>query len=152
VAFFWRTHHSREGGITINKDDWLLLAIGSQIQPIQIQKTLFKFSKEARVPSREQFAFRPHMWGPYSSELSAEIGRLREAGLVESHPTGRGWDTYSLTDMGIERAQSLRRVASEALSNLDNIREWVTSRQFAKLLKDVYTDYPTYATQSVFTE
>ena len=137
----------------MNKGDWLLLAIGSQIQPIQIQKTLFKFSQEVSVPSREQFAFRPYMWGPYSSELSAEIGRLREAGLVESQPTGRGWDTYSLTDMGIERAQSLRRVASEALSNqLDNIREWVTSRQFAKLLKDVYTDCPTYATQSGFME
>ena len=137
----------------MNKDGWLLLAIGSQIQPIQIQKTLFKFSQEAGVPSCEQFAFRPYMWGPYSSELSVEIGGLRKAGLVESHPTGRGWDTYSLTDMGIERAQSLRREASEDLTNqLDNIREWVTSRQFAKLLKDVYTDYPNYATQSVFTE
>ncbi|MBI4339707.1 MAG: hypothetical protein HY680_07105 [Chloroflexi bacterium] len=137
----------------MEKRDWLLLIIGSEIQPIQVQKALFKLAKEAGVPPAEAYEFTPYNWGPCSFEIYDDLQALREEGLIEAVPTARGWSVYRTTKEGCRLASALRGNADLAmLQRVDTLREWVTTRPFEQLLKDVYRDYPEYATQSMFVE
>lgn len=136
----------------MEKRDWLLLVIQNEIQPIQIQKALFKFAKEAGAPPAEVYEFTPYNWGPCSFEIYDDLKALRDERLVEAVPTSRGWSIYRTTEGGLHLADTLRKQANPSLLNsMDTIREWVAARPFEVLLKDVYNDYPDYATQSMFT-
>jgi uncharacterized protein YwgA len=135
----------------MNKEDWLLMTIDSYIEPIQLQKTLFRFAKEARAPVRQRYSFVPYNWGPCSRDIYQDLEQLRQKGLVEFVPTGRGWNAYRLTTTGEERAGELRRKANASLlRRLRAARKWVTERPFNTLLRDVYSRYPRYATKSLF--
>ena len=138
----------------MTEHDWLLLVIGDEIQPIQIQKAMFKFAKESGVPSDQAYEFVPYNWGPCSFEIYDALGVLREEGLIDSVPSGRGWNLYRLNQEGRARADTLRAELQKSdprpLQALDTIRTWVTSRGFATLLRDVYAEYPKYTTASMF--
>ena len=135
----------------MSKRDWLLIAIGSYIEPIQVQKTLFKFAKEAGAPVSERYRFIAYNWGPCSMQIYKDLEQVREEGLVEFVRTGRGWSAYRLTEAGEEAVRQLRNAASTALlQRLDEIKDWVAERPFGKLLRDVYADYPRYARRSLF--
>ena len=135
----------------MEKHDWLLLAIGDQIEPIQLQKTLFKFAMESGAPVDELYQFCPYNWGPYSSEIYDGLAEMREKGLVEFMPSGRGWNLYRLVKAGEKRQRMLRKDAgSRLLKKLDNARKYVTSRDFETLLSDIYKDYPDFATETLF--
>ena len=135
----------------MKKSQWLLLAIEETVQPIQLQKILFKFAKESGVPDEETYKFSPYDWGPCSFEIYADLEEARNDGLVEAVPSGRGWNMYRLTRLGASAAAAVRKRADkELIRSLHGIREWVTSRDFQTLLRDVYEAYPEYATQSLF--
>ena len=138
----------------MGKRDWLLLAIGDALQPIQIQKTMFKFAEESGAPEGETYEFVPYNWGPCSFEIYDDLGATREEGLVEAVPSGRGWNSYRLTARGRSKADSFRAEQQESnptlLRELDTKRAWVIRRGFTALLKDVYKDYPSYTTASLF--
>lgn len=135
----------------VRKRDWLILAIADRMQPIQVQKTLFKFAKESGIPKRQQYSFQPYDWGPCSFEIYDDLRVLQDENLIETVPSGRGWNSYKLTDAGQEQAESVRsRANSELLERLSSIRNWIKSRGFSELLQDVYEQYPDYATQSLF--
>ena len=137
----------------MRREDWLLLVIGDTIEPIQIQKALFKFARETKVAKRETYSFSPYDWGPCSFEIYSDLGSLRDKGLIEAFPSGRGWSKYRLTEAGKDGAKKMRSKARGTLADdLARIREWVTSRSFPQLLKDVYEQYPGYATNSLFTK
>lgn len=134
----------------MEKREWLLLAVGERIEPIQLQKTLFKFAKESGVSSAEAYEFVPYNWGPCSFEIYEDLANLRAEGLVEAVPSGRGWNVYRVTELGRVKSYALREQAVASLVNaLDEVRSWVASRNFETLLKDVYKQYPTYATESL---
>ena len=131
--------------------DWLLLVIGDQLEPIQIQKALFKFSKESGADTNELYQFEPYNWGPCSFDVYSDLSDLREQGLIDAVPSGRGWSFYSQTDIGRRLSAELRERASPPLlASLDQIRQFVTDRPFEALLRDVYSDYPEYAAKSLF--
>jgi DNA-binding PadR family transcriptional regulator len=135
----------------MNRRDWLLLAVGDYIEPIQLQKTMFKFAKEAGAPAAECYEFRPYNWGPMASDIYPDLGELRAAGLIEYVQGGTGWNAYKLTAKGEEQAERLRRRAPIGLvSELDSKRAWVKRRRFRRLLRDVYKDYPEFAKDSLF--
>jgi len=137
----------------MEKHDWLLLAIGDKIEPIQLQKTLFKFAKESGAPEQELYTFIPYNWGPCSLEIYDDLGQLRDEGLVEFVPSGRGWNFYHLTKTGVEKADKLRKEAKHTfLKKLEAARSYVTSRDFETLLSDVYKEYPDFASESLFEE
>ena len=137
----------------MEKRDWLLLAIGDTIQPIQIQKTMFKFAKESGAPGDELYDFKPYNWGPCGFEIYDDIAVLRKEGLVETVRSGRGWSMYRLTEEGRENAEQIRSESNrDHIQHLDATREWVIRRNFEQLLRDVYKDYPDYATESLFME
>jgi len=135
----------------MNRRDWLLIALGDRLEPIQVQKTLFKFAEEAGAPEGERYEFVPYNWGPCSFAIYNDLAELREEGLVEFQPSGRGWNMYHVTAKGAELAQELRQRADpDTLGRLDDIRDYVTSRSFDTLLRDVYADYPKSAERSLF--
>ena len=138
----------------MTRRDWLLLTIGENIEPIQIQKTMFKFAKESGASEGETYEFAAYNWGPCSFKIYDDLGGMREEGLIEALPTGRGWSRYRLTPEGFSQADSLREkqrgLNPKVLQALDTIRAWVTSRGFETLLNDVYSVYPEYTTASLF--
>ena len=135
----------------MKKRDWLLLAIGDQMQPIQIQKTLFKFARESGIPKKGAYRFVPYDWGPCSFEIYDDLGELRELGLIETIPSGRGWNSYQMTPKGKIAAEELKgKAKSDPVAKLEDIRDWVKSRSFSNLLKDLYAEYPEFATESLF--
>ncbi len=135
----------------MTKKDWLLIALGERLEPIQVQKTLFKFSEESGADESERYDFEPYNWGPCSFDIYDDLAELREEGLVEFQPSGRGWNVYRVTEKGTQAALELRdSVDSDLVSTMDDIREYVTSRSYSKLLKDVYSDYPNSAERSLF--
>ena len=135
----------------MNKSDWLLLAIGERMEPIQIQKAMFKFGQETQVPKTEAYQFEPYNWGPCSFEIYEDLRWLLGEGKIESAPTGWGWNLYRLTALGHQEADEIRAMADKSLvTKLDERRKWVVSRNFGTLLRDVYEQYPDYATESIF--
>jgi len=137
----------------MNREEWLLIAIGDGIEPIQLQKTMFKFAKESGVPKGEAYSFVPYSWGPCSFEIYDDLGTLREQGKIEALPSGRGWNLYRLAPAGEKTAKKLRDSAHKnRLGKLDEIRDWVKSRTFRQLLSEVYAQYPEFATNSRFTK
>ena len=135
----------------MEKRDWLLLAIGDNIQPIQIQKTMFKFAKESGASESDIYKFEPYNWGPCSFEIYDDLSTLRLEGLLETLRSGRGWSMYGLTEEGRARVEQVRMESNQDhLKALDAKRDWVVSRNFEQLLRDVYDEYPKYATQSMF--
>lgn len=135
----------------MTKIDWLLLTIGDYIEPIQVQKTLFKFAKESSVPKAEQYRFVAYNWGPCAKAIYPDLGDLRAQGLIEAIPTGQGWSAYRLSQIGEERVAQLRRAApSHLVKALAEKRKWVTRLPFRQLLKEVYSEYPDYAKRSLF--
>ncbi len=122
----------------MRKRDWLLIALGERLEPIQVQKTLFKFAEESGADDSERYDFEPYNWGPCSFEIYDDLGELREEQLVEFEPSGRGWNAYRVTDKGVQVAQGLREKAdSDLVDRMDDIRDYVTSRSFGRLLRDV---------------
>lgn len=135
----------------MRQKDWLLLAIGDYIEPIQLQKTLFKFAREAPVPINQRYGFVPHNWGPMAKQVYPDLERLQAEGLVEVKPTGEGWSGYSLTAEGLDSALRFRNEApSELVEAIDEKRAWVLDRPFRRLLRDVYGQYPEMAKKSLF--
>jgi len=135
----------------LRKRDWLLLSITDRMEPIQIQKTLFKFAMESDAPNEEKYDFVPYNWGPCSFDIYPDLERLRAEGLIELEASGRGWDAYKPTTQGLEQMDKLRQTASaNVLLEIDAAREYVRSRGFKKLLSDVYKQYPDFATKSLF--
>ena len=135
----------------VRRKDWLLLALGERIEPIQLQKTLFKFAQESGAPEKETYTFQPYNWGPCSFKVYDDLSALREAGLVEFEPSGRGWNAYRVTGRGKEQITKLvHRADPRLLRKLEEARHYVTTRGFARLLEDVYEQYPEYASQSLF--
>lgn len=134
----------------MRKIDWLLLAVGTRIDPIQLQKTLFKFAQETPIPEAQKYQFIPYNWGPCATQIYPDLASLREKGYVEYEPNG-DWNAYRVTDRGRQLAERLRETAvQDVVRQLDEKREWVTSRSFTQLLRDVYSDYPDYAERSLF--
>jgi hypothetical protein len=137
----------------MDKSDWLLLAIGEKMEPIQVQKAMFKFGKESHVPEAEAYQFEPYNWGPCSFEIYDDLRSLRGQKKIDCVPTGSGWNLYRLTELGHQEADKIRAIADKDLLNqLDEKRTWVVSRTFSKLLQDVYQQYPDYATESIFVD
>ncbi len=143
----------------LDRPDWLLLlldrdALGAsgpeELDPVRIQKGTFLLSK--RGPARELYDFSPYDWGPFSSAIYADLAALARQGYLSEHAVpGRTWSTYRVTSRGHERAAGIAtQIGPGAVGWLRQAREFLTTRSFAQLLRDVYAMYPDYAVNSRF--
>jgi len=146
-------------GPALDRSDWLLLLLDraaleaqgpEELDPVRIQKGIFVLSK--RGPARDLYDFQAYDWGPFSSAIYADLSALTRRGyLSEEKVPGRTWSTYRVTARGHQRATAAAaRVGQIATAWLRQTREFLTTRSFAQLLRDVYAMYPEYAVNSRF--
>jgi uncharacterized protein YwgA len=146
-------------GSAVDRSDWLLLlldrdALGAtapdELDPVRIQKGMFLLSR--RGPARNLYDFQAYDWGPFSPAIYADLASLARQGyLIEEKVPGRTWSTYRITPRGHERAAALAaQMRAEDVAWLRQAREFLTTRSFAQLLRDVYALYPDMAVNSRF--
>lgn len=141
----------------MTRRDWLLLLFALKgapqgLDPVRIQKCMFLFAQEGGVDPGESYSFRPYHYGPMSPEIYGDLEHLESAGLIngESVP-GYSWKRYRATRAGIEAAREFRNQAdTKAIKKLHQIKVGLSQKTFSTLLRDIYSEYPEYATRSVF--
>jgi len=144
--------------VKLKRSAWLLLLlydpeseIPHSLDPIRIQKAMFYFAQQASVPDSEKYEFVPYHYGPCSFAIYRDIDALVAAGLVGPVPViGQAWSKYRLTEAGIERAKNLSTNAdAQPMKVCSSARERVLRHSFRSLLREVYEQYPQFATKSV---
>jgi uncharacterized protein YwgA len=138
--------------------DWLILLLGFKgadgpaLDPVRVQKGMFLFAQESGAGEAERYSFEPYNYGPYSFELRDDLRHLVAEGLAEAQPVpGYTWNKYKLTAAGMERAQAVRDGSQRELAKkVFQIKQRITGKSFNALLRDVYDDYPEFASNSIF--
>lgn len=135
---------------------WLaaVLAAGTPdrtLDPVRIQKAMFLLSEEGPAPLKHLYEFQPYHFGPCSFDLYRDLDALEAEGVVKSDvPPGQTWKIYELTEKGQEVGRAALASAGAAeRSAVQSTMDFVLTRSFRRLLKDVYAKYPEYATKSV---
>lgn len=133
----------------------LLIASGStgsyQLDSIRLMKGAFLASQRGDDSWRGLFDFRPYDYGPFDASVYRARDSLIARGYLRSLTESR-YDTYELTDAGRARVAELEHEEGTAATAwLRHMGEYVTSRSFGQLLREVYAAYPAYAERSVFT-
>ena len=137
--------------------DWLLLFIAekpdnkeAKLDPIRIMKGMFYFTNKSNIPSI--YEFEPYHLGPVSFSIYDDLDTLIETGYVTTEDVpGETWKNYLVTEAGLSQAQELKsQTNAESLDILREQKNLVSSLGFIDLLKKVYKEYPTYASESIF--
>ena len=140
--------------------DWPLVlidrdALGTSgpdtLDPVRVQKALFLMTM--RGPRRNIYDdFRPYNWGPYSSALEGDLQLLVRSGCLNTeYQPGRSWARYRPTEVGHGRAiATAQELGLATVEWLGQARQFVTTRDFSTLLRDVYAEFPDFATASLF--
>ena len=146
----------------MDRRDWLLLFLAlplpnhptpPALDPLRVMKGMFLLAQGADLPHAQAYQFLPYLYGPCSFEIYHDLDGLVAAGLVAAEqPWGRSWHLYTPTAHGHREAEHLRgQVPRAALDTLREIKQYVAFTPYRRLLRDVYRQYPEYATQSVLT-
>ena len=140
--------------------DSTLLAIGfakDDLQPVQLQKTLFLFAKrtpERALPKAATYDFVPYDYGPFSADVYQDAEELEKIGLITiSRPPVSRYKRYRLTDAGEARKQVLlNEESNDVLDFLRRIVEFTQALSFNQLVSAIYRDFPEMRENSVFKE
>jgi uncharacterized protein len=119
---------------------------------LRMQKGVFLLAMRGRPDWRQSFEFTPYDWGPYSFDLASTIESLLAQGLLakEAFP-GRRYSRYRTTQAGERLIEELTAGSpADERTFICATRKYVTSRPFARLLREVYKAYPAYAVNSRF--
>jgi uncharacterized protein YwgA len=118
---------------------------------IRMQKAVFMLVQRGPQPWRELYDYRPYNWGPYSSALNGDLGRLANESLVVTREGNSRYPAYVASPEGENHAKELLQALSpEEKRFVSAIRHYVTTRSFPQLLREVYAAYPDFATKSQF--
>ena len=122
-----------------------------RLDRIRMQKGVFLLVMRGSAAWRSLYSFRPYHWGPYCSDLVADLRNLIDDGrLVDDSNAVSSYGTYRTTLLGEETIE-LYDFAERELEYIGRVRSYVISQSFNDLLRGVYKAYPDYATNSVFT-
>lgn len=137
----------------VGRDDLLLLmAKGAEegtypFDAIRTMKSSFIVSQRGLTEWRDLFDFRPYDYGPFDASVYRSRDSLVAQGLLEVRPGN--YDATCLTDAGQARVQELEGQLGPSADWLKQIGRWASSRSFAQLLREVYTEYPDFADRSI---
>lgn len=143
----------------MTRRDWLMLLLGFRgegrsvaLDPVRVQKGMFLLAQEGGLPKAQRYDFEPYHYGPYSFKLRNELDALVDQGLVGTKEVpGYSWRRYHLTVRGLEVARVILDSADDdVVSKVRAIKKRVTGADFNNLLRDLYDEYPDYATRSIF--
>lgn len=117
-----------------------------------MQKGVFLLAERGPTSWNQLFAFTPYDWGPYSFDLASTVENLVAGGLLSKEPfPGRRHMRYRTTLAGERLIQELAdEVTPEERGFVQATRAYVSSRSFARLLREVYKAYPAFAVNSRF--
>ena len=105
---------------------------GASSKSVQGRTSLQKQIYFLSVLANEDFGFRPHYYGPYSSHVSTSLSALVEANLVEETRIGYGMATafgevvrydYRLSESGRDVVEQRPEVVSPYREYLDKIHD-----------------------------
>lgn len=117
---------------------------------VRMQKAIFLLIQRGPAAWRSAYTYRPYNWGPYCGDLSHDVNRLIESGVIRlSHADGATYGRYQLTEAGEAVADDIwATLGPEEQDFLSVVRSYVTHKDFNGLLREVYKEYPEYATKS----
>jgi uncharacterized protein len=120
---------------------------------IRIQKAMFLLTQRGSSGWRDLYEYKPYNWGPYSSQLASDMDSMVREGLVEEEEVSSSRQpSYGATAAGEARAATTWSALQNAERDfVRSVRSYVTSRSFTQLLREVYAEYPEFATASYFT-
>lgn len=123
------------------REDWTLLAITFSrrgLAPIQMQRSLHLL-REAfpRELGPDFYEFRSINSGQFSQEIYSDAQALASQGVVAIEVSEReGWQHYSATAAGIERARQLESLLRPPVVHyLRRVVEWASTRTFDQLVR-----------------
>jgi len=144
----------------MDRASWLLLFLTDPqrrgqpvkaLEPLRIMKGMFLVSQRGKGDLSDLYEFHAYDYGPFTADVYRDLDDLALAGLVaqEAMP-GRSWRTYRPTIDGLDLSARLaERVSHDDLSTLTNAYQFVETRGFLPLLRDIYAEYPEYAVNTV---
>ena len=119
---------------------------------IRVQKAVFLLTQRGSQSWRSLYFYKPYNSGPYSVQLAFDMNLMASMGLVET--TDAPWSQYpryQTTPAGEAQAQVIwASMNPPEMSFIRSVRSYVTSRSFTDLLREVYAEYPEFATASYF--
>jgi uncharacterized protein len=118
---------------------------------IRLQKAVFLLGHGSARWSM-LYPYRPYNWGPYSSLLARDTDLLIGRGLLAVTPrSGNRYGSYVPTTVGAKMAdEAWGGIWPEEQRFVRAVRAFVTGRSFDRLLRDVYSAFPEFATESLF--
>lgn len=119
---------------------------------IRVQKAVFLLTQRGNPNWRELYDYRPYNWGPYSSQLAADMDTLVGQGLAEVvEVPGSRYGAYRTTAEGEAAATSAWSALQQTERDfIRSVRRYVIAKSFTQLLREVYAEYPEFATASHF--
>lgn len=119
---------------------------------LRMQKGVFLLEMNGPAEWRDLYPFKPYDWGPFSRDLIRDLPAMAEEGLItEERLPRRGYPAYRTTEPGeMVVADALRTLPPTRVEFVRRVRQFVTTRAFSRLLRDVYEVYPEYALKSRF--
>jgi hypothetical protein len=141
----------------MNRRDLVLATLaaseGRPYTPVQIQKAIFGICDQLPnlIDDDQGFHFEPYDYGPFDSEVYAEISKLQWVGKAVISPSPAGnWNTYAASDAGLHRGRDLLATLGTKGEYIKKISAWVRSLSFNSLVKSIYQAYPQMKANSVF--
>ncbi len=124
------------------------------LDPLRLMKGMFLVSKTGPESLTELFDFQPYSYGPFTPAVYRSAESLRDSGLAaEEAVSGRSWRYVRPTALGVQRAEDLAASASpDELNAIESAHEFVTTRGFVQLLRDLYARFPDFAVNTVVPE
>jgi len=147
-----------EGGdsvMSLTKKDWILLALRRiPLDRIHIMKTLFLIWHRSERNIPDYFEFEPYLYGPCSFEVYSVLADLQADGLIVQppHPVPQ-WVNYYLTAKGKREAEEAEKgISPTTLELIEKVAEEISRLDFSELLRQVYSEAPDFAVNSMFRE
>jgi uncharacterized protein YwgA len=119
---------------------------------IRAQKAVFLLTRRGSEAWKTLYNYQPYNWGPYSSQLASDLDRLVRLNCLEvAEVPGSRYGRYRTTIGGEDRAQQIWTGLKPSESEfIRSVRAYVTHRSFTELLREVYAEYPEFASVSYF--
>jgi uncharacterized protein len=118
---------------------------------LRMQKGVFLLEMRGSPGWRDLYGFEPYNWGPYSSALARDLRDLTVDGLIDVETGGARHDRYRTSATGETWLENeLTSLSNLEVTFIKSVRQFVTTRRFSSLLRDVYAAYPEFATRSRF--
>lgn len=136
------------------EDVLVLLAAGANgphdLDPIRLMKGTFVVAQRGPRQWRDLFHFQPYDYGPFDVDVYRARDELLAAGLFESDDRG-AYARYRLSESGEQRATAIQKqLPAEVREWMTSVGHYITSRSFSQLLREIYAEFPEFATRSVF--